>query len=179
MKTSLAAVSAALLALSLSSCGGSNDDAEASKAISASIMKSQNASGNEAASQLLSLKKKEADCIGSGLVDKIGTDQLKQYKLLTKDNKAGQDVTQVKMSKGDAESATDVLFGCTDVPAMMKKAMNSSGQVPAQMRSCVDKTLNEQALRGMFTNVFQGNEEQAKKDLITPMMRCAQSGAAN
>jgi hypothetical protein len=177
MKTSLAAATAILLALTLGSCGG-NDDAEASQAISASIMKSQSSSG-DSASQLLSLKKKEADCIGSGLVDKIGTDQLKQYKLLTKDNKAGQDVTQVKMSKGDAESATDVLFGCTDVPAMMKKAMNSSGQVPAQMRACVDKTLNEQALRGMFTNVFQGNEEQAKKDLITPMMRCAQSGAAN
>jgi len=177
MKTILAAAAATMLALTLSSCGG-NDDAEASQAISASIMKSQSSSG-DSASQLLSLKKKEADCIGSGLVDKIGTDQLKQYKLLTKDNKAGQDVTQVKMSKGDAESATDVLFGCTDVPAMMKKAMNSSGQVPAQMRSCVDKTLNEQALRGMFTNVFQGNEEQAKKDLITPMMRCAQSGAAN
>lgn len=177
MKTSLAAATATLLALTLGSCG-SNDDAEASQAISASIMKSQSSSG-DSASQLLSLKKKEADCIGSGLVDKIGTDQLKQYKLLTKDNKAGQDVTRVKMSKGDAESATDVLFGCTDVPAMMKKAMNSSGQVPAQMRGCVDKTLNEQALRGMFTNVFQGNEEQARKDLITPMMKCAQSGAAN
>jgi hypothetical protein len=177
MKTSLAAATATLLALTLASCG-SNDDAEASQAISASIMKSQSSSG-DSGSQLLSLKKKEADCIGSGLVDKIGTDQLKQYKLLTKDNKAGQDVTQVKMSKGDAESATDVLFGCTDVPAMMKKAMNSSGQVPAQMRACVDKTLNEQALRSMFTNVFQGNEEQARKDLITPMMRCARPGAAN
>lgn len=177
MKTTLAAATATLLALTLGSCG-SNDDAEASQAISASIMKSQSSSG-DSASQLLSLKKKEADCIGSGLVDKIGTDQLKQYKLLTKDNKAGQDVTTVKMSKGDAESATDVLFGCTDVPGMMKKAMNSSGQVPAQMRACVDKTLNEQALRGMFTNVFQGNEEQAKKDLITPMMRCAKPGATN
>jgi len=177
MKTSLAVATATLLALTLASCG-SNDDAEASQAISASIMRSQSSSG-DSGSQLLSLKKKEADCIGSGLVDKIGTDQLKQYKLLTKDNKAGQDVTQVKMSKGDAESATDVLFGCTDVPAMMKKAMNSSGQVPAQMRACVDKTLNEQALRSMFTNVFQGNEEQARKDLITPMMRCARPGAAN
>ena len=78
MKTTLAAAAATLLALSLSACGAGNDDAEASKAISASIMKSQNASGNEAASQLLSLKKKEADCIGDGLVDKIGTDQLQR-----------------------------------------------------------------------------------------------------
>ncbi len=175
MKTILAAAAATVLALTLSSCG-SNDDAEASQAISASIMKAQK-SGSDSASQLLNLKQKEADCIGNGLVDKIGTDQLRQYKLLTKDNKAGQDVTQVKMSKGDAEAATDVLFGCTDVPGMMQKAMNSSGQVPAEMRGCVNKALNEQALRGMFTNVFQGNEEQAKKDLIQPMMKCAQPNA--
>jgi hypothetical protein len=173
MKTTLAAAAAALLALSLTSCGGSNDDAEASQAISASIMKSQSASGNEAASQLLDLKKSEADCIGDGLVDKVGTDQLREYKLLTKDNKAGQDVTTVKMSAGDAKATTDVLFGCTDVPGMMKKAMASSGQVPAQMQACVNQTLNDKALRGMFTHVFQGNQDQAKQDLIQPMMKCA------
>jgi hypothetical protein len=175
MKKTLAAAGATLLALTLSSCGG-NDDAQASQALSASIMKAQT-SGSDSASQLLSLKKKEADCIGKGLVDKVGTDQLRQYKLLTKDNKAGQDVTQVKMSKGDATSATDVLFGCTDVPGMMQKAMNSSGQIPASMQACVEKTLNDQALRGMFTQVFQGNEEQAKKDLIQPMMKCANPNA--
>ena len=65
-------------------------------------MKSQKASSDNASS-LLSLKQKEADCIGKGLVDKIGTDQLKKYKLLTKDNKASKDVTAVKMSAGDAE----------------------------------------------------------------------------
>ena len=176
MKTTTAAAAATLLALSLSSCGG-NDDAEASKAISASIMKSQSSSGNQAASQLLSLKKKDADCIGDGLVDKIGADQLREYKLLTKDNEAGKDVTTVKMSEGDAKATTNVLFECTDVPGMMKKAMNSSGRVPAEMRDCVNKTLSDQALRGMFTHVFQGNEEQARKDLIQPMMRCANPNA--
>ena len=40
MKKTLAAVAAAALTLTLSSCGG-NDDAEASKALSDSIMKSQ------------------------------------------------------------------------------------------------------------------------------------------
>lgn len=175
MKTTMAAAAATLLALSLSSCGG-NDDAEAAKALSASIMKSQSSSGNEA-SQLLSLKKKEADCIGDGLVDKIGTDQLREYKLLTKDNEAGQDVTTVKMSEGDAKATTNVLFDCTDVPGMMKKAMNSSGQVPAEMQDCVNKVLSDEALRGMFTHVFQGNEEQARKDLIQPMMKCANPNA--
>ena len=151
---------------------GGNDDAEASKALSASIMKSQK-SGGDQASSLLSLDQKEADCIADGLVDKIGTDQLQEYKLLTADNKASKDVTAVKMSKGDAKSATDVLFDCTDVPGMMNKAMTSSGQVPKEMQACVTKALNEDALRGMFTEVFAGNQEAAQQKLVEPMMKCA------
>jgi hypothetical protein len=177
MKKTLAAAGALLLTLGLSSCGGGGDDAAASQALSDSIMKSQKSGSNDAASSLLDLKQKEADCIGHGLVDKIGTDQLKEYKLITADNKANKDVTAVKMSKGDAKSATDVLFGCTDVPGMMNKAMTSSGQVPKAMQACVTKALNEDALRGMFTEVFAGNQEAAKQKLITPMMKCAQPSA--
>ena len=106
MKKTLVAAGAVVLALGLSSCGGgsNDDDAAASKALSDSIMKSQK-SGNDAASSLLTLKQKEADCIGDGLVDKIGTDQLQKYKLLTKDNKAkqgrhpGQDVRRATPSQ--------------------------------------------------------------------------------
>lgn len=179
MKKTLAAAGAVVLALGLSSCGGgggsNDDDAAASKALSDSIMKSQK-SGNDAASSLLTLKQKEADCIGDGLVDKIGTDQLQKYKLLTEDNKANKDVTQVKMSKGDAKSATDVLFSCTDVPAMMNKAITSSSQVPAEMKACVTKALNETALRGMFTSVFSGDEAGARQKLIEPVTKCAAPG---
>ena len=98
MKKTLAAAGALLLTFGLSSCGGGGDDAAASQALSDSIMKSQKSGSNDAASSLLDLKQKEADCIGDGLVDKIGTDQLKEYKLITADNKANKDVTAVKMS---------------------------------------------------------------------------------
>ena len=97
--------------------------------------------------------------------------------MLTSDNKASKDVTSVKMSADDAKKATDVLFGCTDVPGMMNKAMMSSGQVPAAMQDCVKKTLNETSLRAMFTHVFTGDEAAARKDLIEPMMKCAQPNA--
>jgi hypothetical protein len=56
---------------------------------------------------------------------------------------------------------------------MMKKAIASSGQVPPQMQACVDKTLTEKTLRGMFTEVFEGNQSEAQKKLINPMMKCA------
>jgi hypothetical protein len=172
MKKTLAAAGALGVALTLSSCGGGDDDAAAAKALSDSIMKSQKA-GNDSASSLLSLKRKEADCIADGLVDKIGTDRLQKYKLLTEDNKASKDVTDVKMSKADAESATNVLFGCTDVPGMMNKAITSSGQVPKAMQACVRRALNDEALRGMFTQVFAGDQAAAKQKLVEPMMKCA------
>jgi hypothetical protein len=174
MKTILAAVVAAVLALALSSCGGgtSSNDEQASKALSASIMKSQKAAGGSAA-KLLALKQKDADCISKGLVDKVGTDKLQKYGMLTKDLKANNGLSNVKMSAADAKAATDVVFGCTDVQGMMKKAMKSSGQVPAAMQACVDKGLTDTALRSMFAHVFSGDQNAAQQDLIKPMMKCA------
>ena len=176
MKKTLAALVTALLALTVSSCG-TNDDAQASKAISAKIMKSQKAS--QSASQLFSMKQKNADCVGNGLVDKIGTAKLQKYKLLTKDLKAGQDLTAVTMSAGDAKSATDVLFGCADMPGMVQKAVAKSGQVPAAMTTCVNKALDDKNLRVVFTKVFNGKSSEAQQALIKPMMACGLGGGAS
>ena len=169
MTKTLAAALLAVLALTLSGCGNSGDD-QAAKSISDSIMAQQKSGSG---SQFFSMKRKDADCIGKGLVDKIGTDKLQKYGLLTKDNKTKDSVTNVKMSGGDAKSTTDVLFSCTDVESMMQTAMDKSGNVPAAMKTCVDKVLNEGNLRTMFTKVFQGQQDEAQKALISPMMKCA------
>ena len=63
------AVLAVPLALSLGACGN-GDDTKASKAISDSIMKQQAGS----TSSILSMKRKDATCIGDGFVDKIRCD---------------------------------------------------------------------------------------------------------
>jgi len=123
------------------------------------------------------MERKDADCIGEGLVDKIGTEKLQEYGLLTKDNKTKNDVTGVKMSKQDADSATDVLFDCADVKGMMQKAMDQAGTVPKEMRACVDKVLSEENLRGMFAKIFQGQQDQAQQELVQPMMACATGNA--
>lgn len=161
----------ALLALLLGGCGGADEDARASKAISDQIMAEQKSGGQTA--QFFAMERKDADCIGDGMVDKIGTDQLRKYGVLTKQNKTNKDVTAVKMSTGDAKAATDVLFGCTDVEGMMQKAMADSGQVPDEMKACVKKVLTEGNLRTMFRKVFEGNQQEAQQALVTPMMKCA------
>jgi hypothetical protein len=159
------------LALLLSACGSNGDD-EAAQNISDSIMKAQKSSSSSS-SEFFSVKRKGADCIGKGFVDKIGTDQLQQYGLLSKDNKVKGTVTGLKMSAGDAKSATDVLFSCTDVESMIKKALASSGSVPKTMKACVDKALTEDNLRSMFNELFQGDSKAANKALVQPMTKCA------
>lgn len=173
MNKSLAATLTAVLALGLSSCGN-NDDATASKSISSSIMKSQK--GAAGASQVLDLKKKEADCIGDGLVKDIGTERLQKYKLLTKDLKADKQVTAVKMDAKDAKSATGVLFDCTDVPTMMQSAVAKSGSLPKSMKGCVNKALNEKNLRPMFEKQFNGKGEEATQGLLKAMSACGLGG---
>jgi len=171
MTKTLAAAVLTVLALSVSACGSSNDNAQAAKSISDSIMKSQKSS--QSTSQFFTMKRKDADCIGKGLVDKIGTDQLQKYGLLTKDNKTKKSVSAVKMSSADAKKATTTLFGCTDVEGMMQSAMNKSGNIPKAMKPCITKTLNEKNLRGMFDAIFQGDQAAAKQKLVQPMMKCA------
>ena len=153
----------------LSACG--NGDDEAAQNISDFLVKAQKSP--DLVSRFFVVKRKEADCIGKGLVDKIGTDQLQDYGLLDKDNKVKGSVTQLKMAEGDAKAATDVLFGCTDVVAMMKKATTSSGMVPKNLQSCVNTTITKDNLRGLFVHVFEGDQDAARKDLVEPMTKCA------
>ncbi|MGZ4436737.1 MAG: hypothetical protein ACXVW6_03810 [Nocardioidaceae bacterium] len=181
MKKTLVAAAIAVLAMT-SACnsnGGGNangaslsgNDAKAATAISDSIMKEQK-SGSTSAMQL---KQKDATCIGNGLVNKIGTAQLQKYGIITKDLKLNKDVTTVKMSKNDAESAADTFFGCADVMGMMKKAMESSGQMPPQVKGCMDKALTKDAVHGMFVGMFSG-DQNASKPLTGAMMKCAAQG---
>jgi hypothetical protein len=154
----------------LSACGNSDDD-EAAQNISDFLVKAQKSP--DLVSRFFAVKRKEADCIGKGLVDKIGTDQLQDYGLLDKDNKVKGSVTDLKMAEGDAKAATGVLFGCTDVVAMMKKATVASGMVPKNLRPCVNKTITKDNLRGLFVHVFEGDQDAARKDLVQPMTKCA------
>ena len=162
---------------STSSSASASDTASASsagsgaaKAISDSIMSSQAAANGS--TQFFLMSRADADCIGQGLVDKIGEDQLKKYKMVT-DGANGATVGTAKMSAADAKAATDVVFECTDVASMMQKAINKSGSMPKQMRNCVNKALTEENLRSMFSKIFEGKQVAAQKQLTTPLLSCA------
>ena len=164
-KTRVTAAVAGLL-LMLTACGGSDDDQAASKAISDSIMEEQKASGS---ADVFQMKQEEADCIGDGFVDAIGTDKLQEYGFLTEDLKTAEKLTDVKMSTEDARAAADTLFDCADVQKMMTESM---GDLDAKTKACLEDVMTEDALRDLFTKMFSGKQDEAGQDLIEPMMKC-------
>jgi hypothetical protein len=183
MRKTLAAAGIVVLALTATGCGNNDgaksaaarkaqaEHAKAAKSLSDKIVSSQK-SGSP--SQFFTLNRKDADCIGNGFVDKIGTGKLQKYGILNKNLKAKQGVGNVRMSAGDASSATAVFFGCVDVTSMVKKEIAKSGQIPKQMQPCVNKTLTDKNLRPVFSKVFEGKQQDAQKSLVQPMMKCAQ-----
>jgi hypothetical protein len=173
-KTILATAVLAGLTLTAGGCGGSggsdDEDAKAAREISDAIVTQQKSAQGPAA--LLAIRRKDADCVGKGLVDKIGTDKLKTYGVLTQDGKAKKDVTEVKMSAADATAATDVLFGCVDVESRVERALAKSGTIAPDLRTCVNKVVNEKTLRSVFEDVFQGRQGAAQR-LVGPITGCA------
>jgi hypothetical protein len=167
MRRTLAATAIAALTLALSACGGgSEDDETAAKAISDSIMNEQDGGG---ATDVFAMKRSEADCIGDGFVDEIGTEKLQKYGFLTKVLEANESLTTVKMSTADAEAAADTLFDCADVQQMM---LGSMGDLDAKTKKCIQGVMTEDALHGLFVKMFSGKQEEAGQELIAPMMKC-------
>lgn len=162
---SIAGVGALLL--TLTACGG-NDDAAAKEAISQQLQ--SNSVGD------FSLTKADADCIANGMVDDIGVDQLREYGLVTEDNKADKAPDEVTMSEKDADAAAGVFVGCIDAGQLITDSMGDT--VPAEMVDCIDGALTDDLLTQLFSSVFQGKDaQQVSQELLTePLTSCLTAG---
>ncbi len=154
----------AVLVLTLGACGGGDDD-EASKAIADSIMDSN--------SDTFEVTQDQADCVGDGLVDEIGTDQIVEYGILTEDNKAADGIEQVEMSDDDAESAADVMQECADIKEIFTSAM---GELPEEAQTCIDEKLTDDVLHDFLVAVFKNDQEGGTQNLMTALTECMAAG---
>ena len=148
-----------LLALSLTSCG--QDEEAASQAISSSIMESND--------EAFKVTQEEADCVGDGMVDKIGVDKLTDYGIITEDLKANDGIEDVEMSEGDASSAADVMAGCADIKELFTSAM---GEMPEEAQQCVEENLSDEVLHDFLTAVFMNDQEKGNQELMGALQEC-------
>ena len=154
----------AVLALALTACGSGDDDA-ASKAIADSIMDSNDST--------FEVTQDQADCVGDGFVEEIGTDQLVEYGIITDDNKAADGLDAVKMSEGDAQSAADVMQDCADIKEIFTGAM---GELPEEAQACIDEKLTDDVLNEFLVAVFTDDQEAGTEGLTTALTECIAAG---
>ena len=150
--------------LALSACGGASDS-DASDAISEALM-----SEND---DTFALEQEQADCVGDGFVDKIGVEKLKEYGLLTEDLEPTDKSLDVKLEQEDAESAAEVLVGCTDAEKLFQDAMDVGEELPAEVQTCLDEALTEDVLEEFFTATFL-QDQNAMSEAMTPVLACQQ-----
>lgn len=153
-----------VLALALAACGGSDDEA-ASKAIADSIMDSND--------ETFKVTQEQADCIGDGMVEDIGTDQLVEYGIITEDNKASDGIESVKMSEDDAKAAADTMQDCADIKEIFTGAM---GELPEEAQTCIDEKLTDEVVNEFLVSVFMDDQEAGQQDLMTALTECMTAG---
>ena len=76
------------------------------------------------------------------------------------------------MDEADADSAADVLIGCTDAEAMMAEELAADEEMTEEQRACIEEVMDVDALRRTYSLTFQGKEEEATQELMVPMMEC-------
>lgn len=163
--------SVALVALlALGGCGSSEDE-QATQAIADYLVEQQKDD------QMIALEESEADCIAGDMVDGIGVDKLEEYGFLTEEGTVNENATAPEMSRDDAETMVDSMFGCTEVMDTMENELaRSMGEQTAETRKCFAEALTEEAVRGLLVATFSGDDEQAGKELMGPLMKCAMGG---
>lgn len=150
----------AALVLLLGACGGS-DDETASKAISDSIMDSNSAT--------FEVTQEQADCVGDGMVDGIGTEKLVDYGVITEDIKASDGLDSVKMTEDDAGSAADVMQDCADIKDIFTSAM---GELPEEAQTCIDEKLTDDVLHDFLVAVFMDDQDAGTQSMMGALTEC-------
>jgi hypothetical protein len=161
LRTTLRA-SGLVLLLALGACGSGDDDKAAD-----AISKSLTAENDET----FEVTEEQADCVGDGFVDDIGTEQLTEYGILTDELEASDKALGTKMEKADAEAAAAVLVDCTDARKLFSDAMLAGQDVPEEAAACIDEALTDNIVEDFFTATFTQDTDLAT-EALAPLQEC-------
>ncbi|MGD8151063.1 hypothetical protein [Ornithinimicrobium sp. Y1694] len=82
----------------------------------------------------------------------------------------------MQMSVEDADNAADVLVGCVDTSSLMADSFAEDDTMTEEEQACMLEAFNDDALKKMFSLLFQGKEQEATADLMGPVMSCMMQG---
>ncbi|MDX6323896.1 MAG: hypothetical protein QOK15_250 [Nocardioidaceae bacterium] len=167
------AVLCTVLLLSAAACGSSDDD-KAKANIKASVLKD-----NASVAGGSKLTDKQASCFADGLVDKVGVDKLKKYKLIDSKLQIIKNANPTNMSADDADATAGVITSCVDMTKLITDQINSSAQtkLTAAQTKCIQGAINEDAIKKGLSSSFQGKSDNPMADMQGALMKCVLGGS--
>lgn len=168
MKRISALLCALALALSVSGCANSESD-KAKANIKASVLKN-----NSSVAGGSKLTDKQAECFANGLVDKVGVDNLKKYKLINDKLEINQSANPTNMSADDADATAEVITGCVDMKKLITDQINANAQTKltdAQTK-CITDAVDTDAIKKGLSASFQGKSSNPMSDMQGALMKC-------
>ena len=167
MKKTVSAACVVLL-ISLSACGNSEDD-KAKENIKASVLETNTGVAGGA-----KLTEKQAECFADGMVDDVGVDKMKKYKLLDDDLKIVKDANPTDMSEDDADATAAVITGCVDMKSLITDQINASAKTDLtdEQAKCVDEAIDEDTIEKGLSASFQGKSDNPMADMQGALFAC-------
>jgi len=169
----MTALLCAVLLLGLSACGNSEDD-KAKENIKASVLKS-----NSSVAGGSKLTEKQAECFADGLVDKVGVDKLKKYKLIDSNLKINDDANPTNMSADDADATAGVITDCVDMKKLITDQINgqSGTKLTDAQTKCISDAIDEDKIKDGLSASFQGKSDNPMSDMQGALMKCVLGGS--
>ena len=101
----------------------------------------------------ITLTQGEADCVGAGMVSKIGADRLSEVDF-------DQPDPAFDLSADEAGKAADVVIDCVDLTGALAKEFTESTGISEESAKCLAGKFDDKTLKTLFTDVFQGNDPE-------------------
>ncbi len=163
MKKLAAAACAAMFLLT--ACGGGDDD-KAKENIKASLLEENSSVVGET-----KLTEEQAECFSDGIVDEVGVDKLKEYKLLNDDLEIIEDAEPTDMSEDDAKAMAGVMTGCVDMTKLIEDQIASSdSQLTEEQKTCITDAIDEDAIEAGLAASFQGESDNPMEEMTGALM---------
>lgn len=175
MKKISALLCAVAMVLSVAACGGNSESDKAKANIKASVLKN-----NASVAGGSKLTDKQAECFANGLVDKVGVDKLKKYKLINDKLEIIQNANPTNMTSGDADATAGVITKCVDMKKLITDQINNSAQtkLTAAQSKCIDDAIDEDTIRKGLSASFQGKSTNPLAGMQAGLLKCV-TGASS
>ena len=166
-----AVATAALAALSLAACGGSDDEAQAVAAL-----KSQIVANNSMVSDK-TISDEQSTCIARGAVDALTVDRLQDYKILDDQLDVQKQLSEVPLEAEDADALAEVYLECSDAEKIVEDRLvtrlaPAEPRRRARVETCVRKVVTPDVVRDILSQSFQKTDATAYTALAKQLGDC-------